>query len=194
MLFFHAVGVKVKLTHPVHKTEGLVPPVGLGADQGAVAGVGGKEAAFKLGERDVPHLGGVIFREAQRNAPCAEGVVFRAVDTHRDAILRPAVAGEGRKLFQGPDGLDILVKAVSLFPQPGVENPVPGPVDGFPVPAGDLGKQGKGQGDPAMMYVFCSPLSLRSENSRSRIFASEPLNREVWITLRCYLAQSTSLR
>nr|QWP89338.1 hypothetical protein IHCLGBEB_00141 [Escherichia coli] len=139
----------MKLTHPVHKTEGLVPPVGFGADQGAVARIGGKEAVFKLRERDVPHLGGVIFREAQCNAPCAAGVIFRAVDTHRDAIPRPAVAGEGRQFFQGADGLDILVKAVFFFPQLRVEDIFPGLVDGFPVPAGDLGKQGEGQGDPA---------------------------------------------
>ncbi len=32
----------MQLTHPVHETEGLVPPVGFGADQGTVARVGGK--------------------------------------------------------------------------------------------------------------------------------------------------------
>lgn len=102
----------MKLTNPLNKTEGLAPLVGFGTNQGAVAGVGGEAAAFKRGERYVPYLGGVIFRESQRDTPCAVGVVFRAVDTHRDVILRPAVAGKNRKFFQGTDGLDILVKAV----------------------------------------------------------------------------------
>ncbi len=131
----------MKLTIPVHKTEGLIPSVGVGADQGAVARVGGKAAAFKLGKWNAPHLDGVIFGESQSNTPGAVGVVVRAVDTHGDVILRPAVAGED----QGSDGLDILVKAVFFLLQLRVKNAVPGKVNGFPVPASDLGKQGKGQ-------------------------------------------------
>nr|QJS03241.1 hypothetical protein G6854_00026 [Escherichia coli] len=107
----------MKFTNPVHKTEGLIPAVGSGADQGVIARVSGKATSVKFRERDVPRLGNDTFIQNQQHPLGTVAVVIRAVNAHGDVIPGPAVAADGMLFLQGTNNINIPVKAV-LFPLP----------------------------------------------------------------------------